>query len=146
MNNVVLGLTTEPKDILFINLLRFTFIPYFAKSFNRFCDLLLPLPNVKKKNPSGVNSVINLSSANIYLPDLIPGLSAGIDGSISNISDSAKAFTSYHLLFLAFINCYFFFKYLGNPINNYFPFCYCIILYNSSAVKIWYFCSVWCPF
>ena len=100
----MLPLTAEPKEMLFINLFKLTLTPYLENSSSNFCDLLLPLPKVKKKKPSGVNSLTNLLSVLIYLPTFIPGSSAGVVGSISKISDSAKASTSYHLLSLAVIN------------------------------------------
>ena len=56
------------------------------KLSNRFCELSLPPPKVKKKKPSGVNSLTNLLPVLIYLPGFTPGWSLGADGSKANIS------------------------------------------------------------
>ena len=97
MNRVLFPFTVLPKAMLFMNLDISNFTPLDVNSSRRSCEVWLPPPKVKKKNPSGVYSVTNLWGAVTYVPTLIPTLSGGEEGSSTKTSFCAKASTSYHL-------------------------------------------------
>jgi len=69
-----------------------------VNSCNCSSGVVVPPPKFILQYPSGVYSETNRVSVSIYFPTLIPGWSAGLVGSSTNILDSANASTSYHLL------------------------------------------------
>ena len=98
INMVVLALTVLPNAKLLEYLYKFKLYPSLANSRNCSSADCVPPPKVIFKNPSGVNSVINLSLVVTYLPTLIPGWSETLVGSSMNTLSSINALTSYHLL------------------------------------------------
>ena len=94
---MVLALSVLPKAKLFEYLYKSNLYPFLANSANCSSADWLPPPKVIFKNPSGVNSVINLLDAVTYLPIFIPGLSETLVGSSIKTLSSINAFTSYHL-------------------------------------------------